>query len=60
MFFLTYTIKQHARETEENPCVFRHFRHEDGDSMFLRNVGIYLQVHAASQPRTITSSSSPP
>jgi hypothetical protein len=24
---------------------------EDGDSMSLRNVGIYLQVHTASQPR---------
>jgi hypothetical protein len=32
---------------------------EDGDSMFLRNVGIYLRVHTVSQPRT-TSSSSPP
>jgi hypothetical protein len=25
---------------------------EDGDSMFLQNVGIYLQVHTALQPRT--------
>jgi hypothetical protein len=27
------------------------FRPEDGDSIFLRNVGIYLQVHTALQPR---------
>jgi hypothetical protein len=31
---------------------------EDRDRMFLRKVGIHLQVHTASQPRT-TSSSSP-
>jgi hypothetical protein len=29
---------------------------EDGDSMFYRNVGIYLQVHTASQPGTETQS----
>jgi hypothetical protein len=28
----------------------------DGGSMFLRNVGIYLQVYAASNPRRTTSS----
>jgi hypothetical protein len=28
---------------------------EDGNSMFLRNVGIYLRVYTASQPRTTTS-----
>jgi hypothetical protein len=33
---------------------------EDGDNMCLRNVGIYLQVHTASQPTRTTSSSSPP
>jgi hypothetical protein len=27
---------------------------EDGHSMFLRNAGIYLQVHTASQSRTTT------
>jgi hypothetical protein len=27
------------------------FNTEDGDSMFLRNVGFYLRVHMASQPR---------
>jgi hypothetical protein len=31
------------------------FRPEDGGSMFLRNVGIYLQAHAALQPRGPTS-----
>jgi hypothetical protein len=37
------------------------FRAEDGDIMFLRNVGIYLRVHTASQqPRRPTSSLSPP
>jgi hypothetical protein len=25
---------------------------EDGDSVFLRNIGIYPRVHAASLPRT--------
>jgi hypothetical protein len=34
------------------------FSPEDGDSMFLRNVGIYLQVYTASRLRT--SLSSPP
>jgi hypothetical protein len=28
---------------------------EDGNSMFLRNVGIYLRVYTASQPRSTTS-----
>jgi hypothetical protein len=28
------------------------FSPDDGDSMFLRNVGIYLPVYSASQPRT--------
>jgi hypothetical protein len=32
---------------------------ENGDSMFLRNVGTYLQVHKASRPRR-TSTSLPP
>jgi hypothetical protein len=27
---------------------------EDGDSMFIRNIGIYLRGHTASQPRTST------
>jgi hypothetical protein len=31
------------------------FNPEDGDSMFLQNVRIYLQVHTASQPRTTKS-----
>jgi hypothetical protein len=31
------------------------FSPEDGDSMFLRNVGIYLQVHMASHSRETTS-----
>jgi hypothetical protein len=34
------------------PC---RLRAEDGDSMFLRNDGIYLQVHTVSQPRTTSS-----
>jgi hypothetical protein len=33
----------------------RFFRAEDGGSMFLRNFGIYLQVHTALQSRTPTS-----
>jgi hypothetical protein len=33
---------------------------EDGDSMFLRSVGLYLQVHTALRPRRPTSTSSPP
>jgi hypothetical protein len=28
-----------------------HFSPENGDSMFLRNIGIYLQVHTALQPK---------
>jgi hypothetical protein len=37
------------------------FRAEyDGDSMFLRNAGVYLQVYTALQPRRTTSTSSPP
>jgi hypothetical protein len=35
----------------------RHFSPEDGDSMFLRNVGIHLWVYMASQPRRTTLSS---
>jgi hypothetical protein len=35
------------------------FSPEDGDSMFLRNIGIYLRVYTASQSRR-TSSTSPP
>jgi hypothetical protein len=31
-----------------------------GGSIFLRNVGIYLQVHTALQPRRPTSTFSPP
>jgi hypothetical protein len=31
------------------------FSPEDGDSMFLRNVGIYLQARMALQPRRPTS-----
>jgi hypothetical protein len=34
------------------------FSPEDGDSMFLQNVGLYLQVYMVSQPRS--TSSSPP
>jgi hypothetical protein len=44
------------------PC--RHtvsiFSPEDGDSIFLRNVGIYRRVYTAPKPRRIASSSSPP
>jgi hypothetical protein len=32
------------------------FRAEDGDSMFLRNFGIYLRVYTALSPRRITTS----
>jgi hypothetical protein len=35
------------------------FSPEDGDSMFLRNAGIYRRVYTAPNPRR-TSSSSPP
>jgi hypothetical protein len=31
------------------------FSSEDGNSIFLRNVGIYLQIHTASQPIRPTS-----
>jgi hypothetical protein len=34
------------------------FSPEDGNSMFLRNVGIYRRVHTSSKPRTSSSSSS--
>jgi hypothetical protein len=36
-----------------NPSTFHlcHFRPEDGDSMFLRNVGIDLRNHTAPHPR---------
>jgi hypothetical protein len=34
------------------------FNPEDGDGMFLQNIGIYLQVHATSQPRTATLTNS--
>jgi hypothetical protein len=37
-----------------------HFSPEDRGSMFLRTVGICLQVHTALQPRRPTSTSSPP
>jgi hypothetical protein len=35
--------------------LFSRFKPDDGSSMFLRNVGIYQQVHAALKPRTPTS-----
>jgi hypothetical protein len=31
---------------------FRHFSPEDGDSMFIRNVRIYFQVHFITTQRT--------
>jgi hypothetical protein len=31
----------------------RHFSPEDGDSMFLRNVGIYLRIYTASKTQNI-------
>jgi hypothetical protein len=34
------------------------FNPEDGDGMFLQNIGIYLQVHTTSQPRTATLTNS--
>jgi hypothetical protein len=37
----------------------RNFSSEDGESMFLQNVGIYLRVSTATKPRA-SSSSSPP
>jgi hypothetical protein len=40
-------------------CIVRrdsYFSPEDGDSIFLRNFGIYLRVYTASQPRKTTSS----
>jgi hypothetical protein len=41
----------HKLSTSQQP----HFCPEDGDSMFLRNMSIYLQVHMALQPRRQTS-----
>jgi hypothetical protein len=38
---------------EHTPIQF--FGLKDGDSMFLRNVGIYMQAHAELQPRRLTS-----
>jgi hypothetical protein len=32
-----------------------YFSPEDGSSMFLRNFGVYLQIHTALQPRTLTT-----
>jgi hypothetical protein len=37
----------------------QHFNSEDEDSMFLQNVGVYIQDHTALQPRT-TSTPTPP
>jgi hypothetical protein len=37
-------------------CSSVHFSPEDGDRMFLRNVGIYRRVHTAPKPRRTTSS----
>jgi hypothetical protein len=42
------------------PCELVGRGRENGDSIFLRNVGIYLRVYTASKPRRATSSSSPP
>jgi hypothetical protein len=39
---------------------FLHLKAEDGGTMFLRNVGICLQVYTALQPRTPTSTTSQP
>jgi hypothetical protein len=47
MFFLVVTSCGLAGAVQH--C---HFSPEDGDRMFLRNVGIYLRVYTASQPRT--------
>jgi hypothetical protein len=40
---------------ENGGSMFLFFNPEDGDSMFLRNVGIYLLVHTALQPTKPTS-----
>jgi hypothetical protein len=37
------------------PTFLRNILSEDGDSIFLRNVDIYLQVYTASKPRKTSS-----
>jgi hypothetical protein len=48
-----------AVQTPRSIPTFQRSIPEDGDSMLLRNVGIYLRVNTVPQPRT-TSSSFPP
>jgi hypothetical protein len=51
-------VGRYQRFRETTVCIFRVsiVSPEDGDSMFLRNVGIYLRVYTAPQPTVTTSS----
>lgn len=49
------TLNNNLEDTEFN-IKTRVFSPENGDSMFLRNAGMYLRVYTASQPTSATSS----
>jgi hypothetical protein len=51
---LTEILFEDRKFKESELCRMSGFRTEDGGSMFLRNVGIYLQVHTALLPRRST------
>jgi hypothetical protein len=52
-FNISLQIHHYKLLSTEFGCTY--FSPEDGDSIFLRNVGIYLHVYTASQPRTLSS-----
>jgi hypothetical protein len=56
-----YPVEVRLLPTFRGPyCLYHQASPEDGGNMFLWNVGIYLQVHAALQPTRPTSTSSQP
>jgi hypothetical protein len=55
---MSYPLSPNVRpwlRSRDDTMLMLFFRAVDGDSTFLRNTGIYLRVHTASQPRRPTS-----
>jgi hypothetical protein len=44
--------KRRDRKTKRAHNMFFAYKREDGGSIFIQNIGIYLQAPTASQPRT--------
>jgi hypothetical protein len=58
--WLAHSLSLHFHQPYINPSTshHHHFSPEDGNSMFLWNVGIYWRVYTVPQPRRTSSSSS--